>query len=92
MAAAISLHSIEEALGLCGVPNQPLIGGESPRQRMARQMFVDSYDTVLSVTINKVNDAMTAFTKFAANQGRISVQPRVKRRVTAFVQWARSEF
>ena len=54
-------------------------------------MFVDSYDTVLSFTIDELNDAMTAFVKLAVTQGRISLQPGVKKKVTAFVQWARSE-
>ena len=91
MAAAVPAHTIEEALGLCGVPDAPLFGGLTPRERMADQMFFNSYDTVLSVTIDEVNDAMTAFTKLAVTQGRISLQPGVKKRVTAFVQWARSE-
>ena len=58
---------------------------------MAEKMVVDSYNTVLRVTIEELNDAMTAFVKLAVTQGRISLQPGVKKKVTGFVQWAQSE-
>ena len=74
----------------CGVLNAPAFGGSTPAQRVASQIFIDSFDTTLSISIEEVNDAMTAFTKLTAANGRIPLQPGVKRRVTAFVQWART--
>ena len=80
------VFTVTDAMLLCGVPNAPNFGGQSPARRMANQIFVDSFETTLSVSIDEVKDAMTAFTKLSVANGRIQLQPGVKRRVTAFVQ------
>ena len=74
----------------CGVPNVPVFGNETPQQRIASQLFMDSFDTALTITTDEVGDALTAFTKLPAANGRITLQPGVKRRILAFVQWTRS--
>ena len=90
MAAALPpVFTVEQAMLQCGVPGMPVFNGQTPAARVANQIFLDSFETVLSITTSEVSDAMTAFTKLAAANGRIPFQPGVKRRVLAFVQWAR---
>ena len=84
------VFTVEQAMLQCGVPGAPLFGGESPARRVSTQIFMDSFDTTLSITIKEVGDALTAFTKLTVANGRIPLQPGVKRRVTAFVQWTRN--
>ena len=90
MAALPPVFTVTQAMQQCGVPVAPLFGGQSPAQRVANQIFIDSFDTTLNVSIDEVDDAMTAFTKLTVANGRIPMQPGVKRRVKAFVQWSRS--
>ena len=84
------VFTVAQAVEQCGVPNAPAFGGQTPSERVAVQVFMDSFDTTLSITTDEVSDAITAFTKLTAPNGRIPLQPGVKRRVLAFVQWARS--
>ena len=86
MAAALPpVFTVAQAMGQCGVPNAPAFGGQTPPQRVAAQLFLDSFDTCLSITTEEVSDAITAFTKLTIPNGRIVLQPGVKRRVLAFV-------
>ena len=84
------IFTVTQAMLSCGVPNAPAFGGLTPAARVANQVFLDSFDTTLSTTTNKVSDAMTAFTKLTVANGRIPLQPGVKRRVLVFVQWSRN--
>ena len=90
MAALPPVFSVADAMLLCGVPNAPAFGGATPAARVANQVFMDSFQTTLSISIKEVNDAITSFTKLTIANGRITLQPGVKRRITAFVQWART--
>ena len=91
MAAAPPVNTVQASLLLCGVPIAPAFDGQSPSERVAEQIFMDSFETCLSISIEDVKDAITGFTKLPANQGRIPFQPGVKRLIIAFVQWTRTE-
>ena len=65
---AAAQNTIEDAMIACGVPDTPEFGGQSPPQRMAEQLFVNSFETVLSISIEDVKDAMTAFKKTCRKQ------------------------
>ena len=91
MAAALPVNTVSASLLLCGVPNAPVFDGQTPDERVAEQIFMDSFDTCLSISIEDVKDAITGFTKLTAAQGKIPFQPGVKRNIIAFVQWTRTE-
>ena len=91
MAAALPpVFTVAQGLQQCGIPNAPAFGGQTPPQHVASQIFMDSFDTTLSITTEEVSDAITAFTKLTVTNGRISMQPGVKRRILASFQWTRS--
>ena len=86
MAAALPpVFDVAQAMIQYGVPNAPDFNGQTPAERVASQIFIDSFDTTLNTTAEEVSDAMTAFTKLSVANGRIPLQPGVKRRVLAFV-------
>ena len=91
MAAAVVLNTVEISLELCGVPLGPLFDGETPVQRVANQVFNNSFDICLDILIKDVKDALVSFTKLTAAQGKIPFQPGVKRNVIAFVQWTQTQ-
>ena len=91
MAAALPpVFTVAQAMTNCRVPLVPIFGGQTPAARVASQIFMDSFETTLNITTEEVSDAMTAFTKLTVANGQIPLQPGVKRRVLAFVQWSRS--
>ena len=45
MAAAAPINTVEASLQLCGVPNAPLFGGQTPATRVAEQVFMNAFDT-----------------------------------------------
>ena len=63
MAAAPPVNTVSASLLLCGVPNAPVFDGQTPDERVAEQIFMDSFDTCLSISIEDVKDAITGFTK-----------------------------
>ena len=85
------LNTIVDSLDFCEVPLAPLYAGADQRTRIAGQIFMDSYDTCLSLTIEDVKDSLTSFAKLTAANGRIVLQPGIKRNIIAFVQWTRTE-
>lgn len=93
MAAAIPppIYTVEDAMVLCGVPADPIFDGKTPTRRVAEQIFLDSFETCLSTTMDDVKDAITSFSKLTVANGKIPFQPGVKKRITAFVQWTRTE-
>ena len=86
-----AVNTVQASLLLCGVPNAPIFDGQTPSERVAQQIFMNSFDTCLSISIEDVKDAITGFTKLPVVQGRIPFQPGVKRLIIAFVQWTRTE-
>ena len=90
MAALPPVFTVTQAMQQCGVPIAPLFGGNSPAARISDQIFLDSFETTLSITTDEVSEAMTAFTKLTVANGRIPLQPGIKRRVLAFMQWTRT--
>ena len=79
MAAVAPVNTVEASLQLCGVPNAPVFGGQTPVTCVAEQVFMISFDTCLIITIEDIKDAITGFTKLPATNGRIPFQPGVKR-------------
>ena len=84
------VFTVVQAMAQCGVPAAPAFGGQTPPIRMVSQIFLDSFETTLSISTTEVSDAMTAFTKLTGTNGHIPLQPGIKRRVLTFVQLARS--
>ena len=84
---AAAANTILDALLLCGVPVAPLFDGETPAERVATQVFLDSFETCLSISIEDVKDSITGFTKLTNAAGRIPFQPGIKRRIITLVQW-----
>ena len=81
---------VAQAMVQCGVPNAPNFGGHTPPQRISTQIFMDSFDTCLSIATEEVSDALMACTKLTGATGRIPLQLGVKCRILAFVQWSRT--
>ena len=86
----MAANTVLDAIQLCGVPAGPVFDGETPSERVATQVFMDSFATCLSISIEDVKDAITGFTKLTNATGRIPFQPGVKRQIIAFVQWVRT--
>ena len=84
------VFTVAQAMVQCGVPLVPAFNGNTPAERVANQIFMDSFETTLNITTEEVSDAMTAFTKLTIANGRIPLQLGAKRRVLAFMQWSRS--
>lgn len=91
MAAVVPVSSPLISMGVCGVPLAPLFDGIDPQVRIAKQVFMNSFETCLNLTIDDVKDALVSFSKLTVANGRISLQPGTKRNIIAFVQWTRNE-
>ena len=84
-------NTVEDCMELCGLPLISVFDGETPTEPVAEQIFLNSFETCLSIIIDDVKDAISTFTKLAIAADRIPFQPEIKRRIMAFVQWSRSQ-
>ena len=77
---ATAVNTVEDCMVACGVPIIPLFNGDTPTERVSEQIFLNSFETCLSITIDDVKEAISAFTKLTVTAGRISFQPGIKRK------------
>ena len=48
------VNTVEDCMVACGVPLIPVFNGDTPTERVAAQIFLNSFVTCLSITIDDV--------------------------------------
>ena len=86
MAAALPANTVEDYMALCGVPADPIFDGRTPVQRVSEQIFMNSFETCMSISVDDIKDGISEFNKLTVANGKIPFQPGIKSRIMAFVQ------
>ena len=89
MAAA---NTVADALDLCGVNqdyNNMIFNGATAAERVADEVFNNSYVMMLDVTFAELDDAWKSYNQLTVAEGRINIRPNTKTNIRALVQWAR---
>ena len=73
---------------MCGVPDLPLYDGQSPAQRISNEIFEDDFITCKSISKDELYDSLVSYSKLTAANGRITLNPLIKKRLLAMVEWA----
>ena len=93
MAAAAAvppvLHTVQDAMFACGVPLAPAFDGMNPVERISEALFNNEFDAAVDVSFDELDTTLKTYANLAQNQGRIRIDPIVKKRIRAFIQWVR---
>lgn len=91
MAAADIPGTVLNALIACGVDNVALFLGETQAQRIADDIFDDTFTSCMDVTFKELDDHFKTYSDLTAAQGQIRIRPGTRKNIKAFVQWTRDE-
>lgn len=89
---AAAARTVLEAVIECGVPLLPIFDFQSPAERIAEQIFGDSFEVCNEKTNDEIDEDLKCFHDLAANAGRIRLLPGVRRNLKAFVYWVKHAY
>ena len=82
-------NTVRSLLALAGVDDARLFNNETEAQRLASDMFDDSFESCLDKTFDEIDADLKVYANLTAANGKIIINPRVKRTIKAFTQWAK---
>ncbi len=75
----------------CGVDNDVLFNELTQAQRIARDVFYNSFDTCMDKTYEELDADFKAYSDLTQAQGQIRLVPGIRNCIKAFIQWTRDE-
>ena len=91
MAGLPPVYTVHDAMIAAGVNDADNFNGQSSAERLAEDLFDDEFTTCMDKTYVDLDGDFKSFSSLTALQGQIRLVPRVKKRIKAFIQWARDE-
>ncbi len=91
MAAAGIPLTVLDALIVCGVDNVALFLQETQAQRVADDIFDNTFLSCLDITFKELDEHFKTYSDLTLAQGQICTHPGTRKNIKAFVQWARDE-
>ncbi len=85
------LFTVQQALAACGVNNVDLFDGETQAQRLATDMFDNSYESCKDKTSHEMDSDFKTYSTLTQAQGQIRLLPGTKRSIMAFIQRSKDE-
>ena len=86
---AAPANTIRDALAACGVDNVAVVNGQTNAQRLAAEMFLDSFQVCMDKSYEDMKAELKIYATLTIAEGRIRVLPGVQNRIRAFIQWTR---
>ena len=85
------LNTVYNAMILCGVDDNANFNGETAAQRIAAEVFDDDFASCMDKTLPELDDDFKSYSSLTAQNGQIRLNPGVKKRIKAFIQWSRDQ-
>ena len=87
------MSSVHDAMVSCGVDDTAgnTHEGRTQATRVASDIFFDSYDTVAKKSMTHLENEFKTYANLTVANGKIPLNPGIKNRIKAFVQWTRDE-
>jgi len=83
--------TVRDALAACGVNDATLFDNETAAERLAEDMFDDSFESCKDKTDDELDGDFKTYSALTATQGQIRLLPGTKRAIKAFLQWTKDE-
>ena len=87
--AAPALYTVLDAIVACGVDNATMFNGNTAAERVATDIFDDDFSTCMDKDLKELDDDLKSYSTLTVAQGQIRLQPGIKKRLRAFIQWSR---
>ena len=81
--------TVLDAIVACGVDNAARFDGNTAAQRIATDIFDDDFQTCMDKDRKELDEDLRSYSQLTIAQGQIRLQPGIKKRVRAFIQWSR---
>ena len=86
----MAANTVIDAMAICGVPNgNALFQGRNAATRISNDIFGDDFTTCMDLSFEDLDSDWKSHSSLTAAQGQIRLQPIVKKRIRAFIQWTR---
>ena len=85
----MAANTVRGLLTLVGVDDVDLFNGETQAQRLATDLFDDSFISCMYKSYEDIDSDLKTYAILTNAQGQIRLQPGVKRGIKSFVQWTR---
>ena len=82
----MAANTVRGLLTLAGVDDVLLFNGETQAQRLAQDLFHNSFLSCMDKLYDEIDSDLKSYSTLTVVQGQIRLQPGVKRAVKAFVQ------
>ncbi|KAI2505808.1 hypothetical protein MHU86_8670 [Fragilaria crotonensis] len=83
--------TVVDALIACGVNNNVLFMEQTQAQRIASDIFDNTFTSCMDVTFRELDEHFKTYFDLTAAQGQIRLNPGIRKNIKALVQWVRDE-
>ena len=90
MAAPI-MHTVEDAIILCGVNDTTSFNGDTKAERIADDVFDDDFQSCMDKTIKELDEDLKSYSALTIGNGQIRLTPGNKRNIRGLMQWCRDK-
>ena len=91
MAALPPVHMVYDAMILAGVNDADDFHGQTSAERLSKDLFDNDSMACMDKTYEDLEQDFKSLSSLTIAQGQIRLEPRVKKRIKAFIQWTRDE-
>ena len=91
MAAVPPVYTVRDAMIACGINDAKLFMNKTEAQRIATDLFQDSFNTCMNKTFDKVDSDLKTYSVLTLANGQIRITPGQKNNLKAFIQWTRDQ-
>ena len=82
--------TVRQVMAQIGINDEVQHNGGTNAERVAREIFGDSFHTAVNMELEEINQSYKYFSGLTVASGKINISPIQKRRIKAFFQWCRS--
>lgn len=83
--------TIRMAMTTCGANDVIQFASRTAAQHLAEDCFGDDYPSILDKTYSEFKDDLKSFSALTVANGRITLDPRTKRNIRAFIQFVKDQ-
>ena len=91
MAALPPNFTVHDAVILCGVDDNIGWNNQTQAERIADEVFNSDFRAVMEKTMEELEADLKSYSTLTAANGKITLNPSIKRNIRAFMQWCRDE-
>ena len=82
------IHTVQDAIILCGVNDATSFNGATKIERIADDVFDDDFQSCMDKTIKELDEDLKSYSVLTIGNGQIRLAPGKKRNIRGLMQYA----